>query len=341
MTITRVVFALALVLACPGAAQQGGGSPGEQFARLVNSGRHDDAERLARAGGPERTVPLAELLGLRGQQAEAESLLTAVVNDSRPGHRTAAAALAEVALKRGDRREALRRAAVLADTYQLSGSTWGVDDQIAAGRAYVVLGASESQAPRMALGAFDAAAAAAPSNVEARLRAADLLLDRYNAPDAKQSYEEVLAIAPDHPRALLGMARVLSFEGSAGAVEAARKSVEANPALVPGLLLLARFQLEAESYDSAAANAGRALAVDSTALPAWGVMGAISWLRGDSTGLRRARAEAIRIHRAPADFYSELAEAAARKWLKILRFMRLQPMSCVKRNGILWLFIMI
>jgi hypothetical protein len=39
----------------------------------------------------------------------------------------------------------------------------------------------------MALGAFDAAAAAAPSNVEARLRAADLLLDRYNAPDAKQS----------------------------------------------------------------------------------------------------------------------------------------------------------
>ncbi len=310
--MTRALFPLALVLACAGAAQQDAGPPAQRVARLAEAGRLDEAERVARAGLPDLTVPLAEVLLLRGKLVEAESLLSVAVDESRPGRRTAQAALAELSARRGNRAEALRRAAVLADAYRLAGSTWPVEDQVAAGRAYVVLGLAEAQAPRLALGAFDAAAAADPANIEARLRAADLLIDRYNAPDAKSSYEEVLAIAPGNARALLGMARVLAFENNPGAGAAVRQSVEANPALVPALLLLARLHLEAESYDSAAAVAGRALAVDSTALAAWGVVGAVAWLGGDSTAWRRARAEASRVHPAPADFYSELAEAAAR-----------------------------
>lgn len=310
--IPRALLPLALVLACAGAAQQDAGPPAERVARLANAGRLAEAERVARGGGPELTVPLAELLILRGQLVEAESLLVAAVNGSGPGARTARAALAELAARQGQRADALRLAAGLADTYLASGSGWSVADQIAAGRALVVLGLAESQAPRQALAAFDAAAAADPTNVEARLRAADLLIDRYNAPDAKTSYEEVLAMEPENARALLGMARVLAFENNAGAVGAARKAVEANPTLVPGLLFLARTYLEAESYDSAAVVAGTSLAVDSTALAAWGVMGAVAWLGGDSTGWRRARTQAARVHPAPADFYSELAEAAAR-----------------------------
>jgi len=310
--ISRALFPLALVLACAGTAQQDAGPPAERVARLVKTGRLDEAERVARGGGPELTVPLAELLILRGKLVEAESLLVAAIDSNRPGARTAQAALAELAARRGNRTAALRLAAVLADNYQLSGNGWPVPDRIAAGRAYVVLGLAESQAPRLALAAFDGAAAADPTNVEARLRAADLLIDRYNAPDAKSSYEEVLAIDPENARALLGMARVLSFGNNPGATEVVRKAVAANPALVPGLLFLARMHLEAESYDSAAAVAGKALAVDSTALAAWGVMGAVAWLGGDSTGWRQARAEAARVHPAPADFYSELAEAAAR-----------------------------
>ena len=285
--MTRALFPLALVLACAGAPQQDAGSPAQQVARLSDAGRLDDAERLARSRLPELTVPLAELLVTRGKLVEAESLLSVAVDESRPGRRTAQAALAELAARRGNRAEALRRAAILADTYQAAGAAWPVEDQIAAGRAYVVLGIAEAQAPRLALGAFDAAAAADPANIEARLRAADLLIDRYNAPDAKSSYEEVLALAPGNARALLGMARVLAFENNPGAGAAVRQSVEANPSLVPALLLLARLHLEAESYDSAATVAGRALAVDSTALAAWGMVGAVAWLGGDSTAWRR------------------------------------------------------
>jgi tetratricopeptide (TPR) repeat protein len=305
-------MALALVLACAGAAQQDDTSRARQVVTLVDAGRLDEAERLARAGGDGLVVPLAEVLLLRGRLAEAESLLTVAVLESRPGRRTAEAALAELLARRGERREALRRAAVLASAYEVDGSRWPAEDMIAAGRALVVLGMESPRAPREALAAFDAAAAADPSSVEARLRAADLLIDRYNAPDARESYQEVLAMAPGHPRALLGMSRVLSFEGNPGAGDTARRSVAVNPALVPGHLLLARMHLEAEAYDSATTAAGRALTVDSTALAAWAVLGSVAWLSGDSAGWRRARTAAARIHRTPADFYAELAEAAAR-----------------------------
>lgn len=308
----RVVLTLGLVLACAGAAQQDPANRSRQVARLVDAGRLEDAERAAREGGPALTVALGEILILRGRLVEADSLLERAVRASLPGARTAEAALAELHARRGNRSEALRRAAVLASAYEVTGSRWPAEDRVAAGRALVVLGMEAPQAPRLALAAFDAAAAADSANLDARLRAADLLLDRYNAPDARESYQEVLRLAPDHPRAVLGMARLLSFEGNPGATEAARQSLAGNPSLVPAHLLLARLHLEAEAYDSATRAAGRALAVDSTALEAWGMLGAVAWLTGDSTGWHRARAAAGRIHPRPADFYAELAEAAAR-----------------------------
>lgn len=312
MRRARIVLLLGLALACAGAAQQDAAGRAERVAVLVESGRLDDAERVARAGGDSLAVSLGEILVIRGRLAEAESLFLAAVEAQRPGFRRAQASLAELALRRGERREALRRAALLADEYQLAGASWHPDDKVAAGRAYAVLGIESSAAVRAALAAFDAAAAMDRGHVESRLRAADLLLDRYNAPDARESYREVLAIAPNHPRALLGLARVMAFEGNGAALDSARRSANLNPSLVEAHLVMARLHLEAEAYDSAARAADRALAVDSTALPAWAVLGSVAWLAGDSTAWRRARAEAGRNHPRPADFYAELAEAAAR-----------------------------
>ncbi|HUG27988.1 MAG TPA: hypothetical protein VMK53_06785, partial [Gemmatimonadales bacterium] len=312
MRRARVVLLFGLALACAGAAQQDAGTPAQRVAALVESGRLDEAQRLARDAGDSLAVQLGEILVMRGRLAEAESLFLAAVEAQRPGFRRAVASLAELALRRGDRGEALRRAALLADEYQLVGARWEADDKVAAGRAYVVLGIESAQATRSALAVFDAAAAQDPAHVGARLRAADLLLERYNAPDARQSYQDVLTIVPDHPRALLGLARVMAFEGRGAALDSARLSLRGNPSLVEAHLVVARLHLEAEAYDSASAAAGRALAVDSTALQAWAVLGSVAWLAGDSAAWQRARAEARRIHPRPADFYVELADAAAR-----------------------------
>jgi cellulose synthase operon protein C len=174
----------------------------------------------------------------------------------------------------------------------------------------VVLG--DAASVRAALRSFDAAVAADPRNVDATLRTGDLFLDKYNAPEARESYTLALQRDSGDARALLGMARVLDFEGKADALTLARRSAQRDPQLVEAQVLLARLHLEAEQYDSARIASDRALALDSLRLAPWALLGATAWLTADSLTYARARAAAERLHPRPAEFEVELAEAAVR-----------------------------
>jgi tetratricopeptide (TPR) repeat protein len=284
-----------------------------QVRALADAGKLDDAERMARSGGPSLLASLGEVLVMRGRLALADTVLKAAIVSDAGGRRTAEIALAELAFRRGDRAEAFRRASVLAGSYENPTNAWSADDRVAVGRAYVILGTRNSAAVRQALAAFDKAVAADSTNLEARLRAGDLFLEKYNSPDAKISFEDVLKRSPDHARALLGLARVAEFEGKVESMTLLRRSVTANPSLVSAQVQLARYQLEAEEFDSARVAARRALAVDSASLPAWAMLGAVAWLKGDSAEYNRAKAAAERLSSKPSDFYAEIAEAAVRQ----------------------------
>jgi tetratricopeptide (TPR) repeat protein len=251
-------------------------------------------------------------------------LVATLVAQDDPGRRVAQAGQAEVALQRGDRAEARRLARAVTAAYERDGSRWPATDRIAAARAYVVLGADDAQALRRAVAAFDAAIAADSANLDARLRLGDLFLAKYNAPDARAAYESVLRLVPGHPAALLGIAQVLAFEGQPAALDTARRALTGNGALVGAHVLLAQSYLEAEAFDSARAAAARALAVDSSAVEAWAVLGAAAWLRGDSTGLATTDAAARRYVPRPAGLYAAIAEAAARhrRYTDAVRFAR-------------------
>jgi tetratricopeptide (TPR) repeat protein len=295
-----------------GAWQQPGASRA-QVRALADAGHLDDAERMARGGGAPLTASLGEVLVMRGRLSEADSVFKAAIANDPGGRRTAEAALAELAFRRGDRTEAFRRASALTSSYENPTTAWSADDRVAAGRAYVILGTRNAGDVRKALSAFDKAVAADSTNLEARLRTGDLFLEKYNSPDAKASYEDVLKRSPDHARALLGLARVAEFERSVESMALLRRSLTANPSLVSAQVQLARYQLEAEEYDSAKVAARRALAVDSASLPAWSMLGAVAWLKGDSTEYNRTKAAAERLSSKPSDFYAELAEAAVRQ----------------------------
>lgn len=303
--------ALGLLVGLACAASQEGGSPARVRA-LAEAGRLAEAEAAARAGGTSLAVPLGEVLVLRGRLSAADSAFSAALRARTADRRTAEVALAELSAQRGDAATAERRAAALIGAYERDAAGWTVEDHTAAGRAYVVLGANDPQAFKAALRAFDAAVAIDSTAVEPRLRLGDLFLDKYNAPDARASYRDALKVAPKNPRALLGLARVLSFEGNPEATAALRASLATNPALAPAHVLLGRLYLDAEAYDSSAAAAGRALSVDSTSIEAWALLGATALLSGDSTGFSRIRAQVAAVHPRPALFYSEIAEAAAR-----------------------------
>lgn len=302
-----LVLGLPLLLAPCGHAQ----AP-QSVRHLAEQGKLAEAEALARNGGDSLLVSLADLLVTRGALDSANVLYQSAVARRLPQFRSAQVGRAEIAMRRGDRVAALEGARTLVGEYGRRSGEWTADDRIAVGRAYLLLGGEDAQSVRQALALFDQATALTPDDPDGTLRAADLLLDKYNAPDAQAGYAAVLARDSSNARARFGVARVLAFAGNAGALEATRGALEVNAALVPARLLLARLHLEAEGYDSATAAVSRALAVDSTAMAAWATLGAIAWLRADSTGLQRAEARAQALSRAPADFYAELAEAAAR-----------------------------
>jgi tetratricopeptide (TPR) repeat protein len=163
---------------------------------------------------------------------------------------------------------------------------------------------------RNALAAFDAAWDADQANLDARLRAGELFLEKYNAPDAKASFEEVLRKAPNDARALLGLSRVAAFSGHAPAAPLLRRALDANPSLVDARVMLAEQHLAAEAYDSAAIATRAALQVDSASMEAWSMLGAVAWLQGDSVQYRAALASARRLDPRPAEFFAELAASA-------------------------------
>jgi cytochrome c-type biogenesis protein CcmH/NrfG len=284
--------------------------PRDAVRALADAGRLDEAIVAARAGGPTLTAVLGEVLVMRGRLAEADSALRAAIARQSAGWRSASIALAELAERRGEHIDAARAAAALTQAYERAAADWTSDDRVAAGRAYLLLSRGNAGAVRSALAAFDAAYAADRTNLDARLRAGELFLDKYNAPDAKASFDDVLRSAPNNARALLGLSRVASFSGDGPSSPLLRRSLAANPALVPAQLLLARTHLDAEAYDSATTAVRAALAVDSSSIPAWSLLGAIAWLRGDSAQLAVARDAARRLNPRPAEFYTELADAA-------------------------------
>lgn len=310
MALRLVAMVLALGMTdSRGPAQQAPSSPEARVRALAESGQLAEAERMARAGGAELLLPLGEVLALQGKLAAAESAFAAV--PAGPNRRTAQASLAELAMRRGDVSTAHRLGEAVVAAYEADGARWSAADKIAAGRAYVVLAPGDAEAARGALRAFDAAVSTDSSLIEPRLRTGDLFIDHYNAPDAEASYQDALRLAPNNPRALLGLAKVQQFKGG-DPMDLLRRSLGGNPALVPALILLGELHLDAEAHDSAAAVGARALAIDSTAQGGWALLGTAALLRGDSAGYQRAQVSARRFHPRPADFFALSAEWMAR-----------------------------
>jgi tetratricopeptide (TPR) repeat protein len=219
---------------------------------------------------------------------------------------------AERAAARGDRVDATTRARRIVSTGE-NASTLTSAELVSVGRAYVLLGTGDANAVRSALRAFDRAAQLDSNNLEAQRRAGDLFLDKYNAPDARVSFDAVLKRAPNDAGALLGLARVEEFEGKGTAMATARKSIEANPRNADALAYVARLHLESEVFDSARGYAQRAVSVDSANADAWALLGATAWITGDSASYRRALAAATALQPRPSTFFTELADAAVRQ----------------------------
>ena len=249
---------------------------------LALVGRYEEAEEAARDGrdryGAALENVLGEVLVEMGRHQEAAASFRAAMADGADDQVTARVNLAELQLRTGQRDEAMRTFDAFIDFYNRTTSLSSAE-LTAVGIAVRHLGVEESPLLQDALRAYDEAVAADPTNPEPHLRTGQLFLDTYRSPDARESYQQVLARNPRHPQAILGMALAHEFDGSPEAMATARSALEINPDLVPARTLLARLHLRLEDYPAAEEEARAALEVNPSSLEALSVLAATFFLR--------------------------------------------------------------
>ncbi len=250
---------------------------------------------------------LGEILYETGRLESAEEAFERSLAGRASDRLTAELNLAVTRFERGEREESLRRFDRFIDVYNTSQSL-SSETLTAVGTACRYLGALNPQLFKDALKAFDEAVAADRGNLEPRLRTGELLLEKYNSTDAQETFKEILSINPTHPRALLGLAQVLHFNGSPEALDLVHKALEVNPNLVPARGFAARLELELENYEEAAREAEAALEVNPHSFDALSILAAARFLKGDKPGFDEAEARVLALNPRHADFYNTLAD---------------------------------
>ncbi|MDE2872406.1 MAG: tetratricopeptide repeat protein [Gemmatimonadota bacterium] len=294
---------------------------------LRETGDHDGAVKAAERG-VERGVPAARaLLGAAlmdvGRIAEARTALQAGAREPGPPGAAARVELGILEYRYGDRGTARDLFDGFIDYYN-DARTLSAAELTSVGRALVHLSRWDYEYAHDALRALDEAIAAGPLDHAARLAAAELFLERYDARQAADAFQAVLAENPAHPGALLGLARVARLEGGGNATETIEAALATNPGLPGARTLLARLRLLGGSREQALEQAERVLKVNAADLEALGTKAAILHLSGNDTGFRTVMAEIGTLTAFPTEPLIVLSELSAdhRKYGDALAFAR-------------------
>ncbi len=208
--------------------------------------------------------------------------------------------------------------AALIASYQ-AGRLTASDQLAAAARALIRGGRDDPGLFHDALAAYDQAIAAEPGDLDLQVELGDFFLSKYNGQDARETYEQVLASNPEHPEALLGLARVRRFDGATDVFELTTRVLESHPGHAGAHLLQARQYLDLEDHAAADREAEQALESAEASLEdrvqAQALLAASALLTGDRERTQR-RFERLEqdASRAPQAFIT-LAEVAARNRL--------------------------
>jgi cellulose synthase operon protein C len=279
---------------------------------LVLTGQYALAEELAReAPDP---LPLANALGevlvQRGKLDDADASFRRAMDGGAPDRLTAEVNLGELLFNRGDIDGAMQRFDRFIDIYNNADGQLRAPDLVAVGRAVRYLGRTQSALFQDALRAFDEASTFDPGFAAARVGAGELFLEKYSSPEAKTEFEGVLSTNPRHPGALLGMAKALSFDGTAEAGSFLIRLLEVNPNHVEARSILAMQHLTRENTAEARVQAELALEVNPNSLVALTALAGAHLHSGELADFRRVRAHALSINPRYAGLDTELSELA-------------------------------
>jgi tetratricopeptide (TPR) repeat protein len=291
---------------------------------LAEVGRYEDALEAVREAPPAIGTELAntagEILYELGQIDRAREEFVRAVQGGAVDRNSARLNLAIIEWRYGDRDAAFAAFDSFIDLY--NGSTpLSSTDLTAVATAVQYLGIREHALFQDALRAYDEAVAADPGNLEPRVLIGELFLDKYNGPEADAALREVLESNPNHPRALLGLARAMKFNGTVGVMDQVEAALEQNENFTAARVFKARLHLEVENHDDARAELKRALEVNPVSLEALSVLAASHYLRGESEQYRRIRDQVTTLSPTHAELYNDIADLSvqSRKYVEAAR----------------------
>ena len=174
------------------------------------------------------------------------------------------------------------------------------------------MGIAEHELFQDALRAYDEAIAADPKGLDARVLIGELFLEKFDGTEADASLKGVLAQNPKHPRALLGMARAMEFNGTTGVIDQVKVALENNPNLVAGRVFKAWLHLGVRNHEEARVELEAALEVNPVSLEALSALAASHYLRGEVSDYERVRDRVRELSPSYGDFFNDIAELSVK-----------------------------
>ncbi len=136
----------------------------------------------------------------------------------------------------------------------------------------------------------------------------DLLFDKYNEPEAIDSYKDALKIDPKLPEAQLGMAKALALTEPQKSQQSLDAVLGQNPSYPEARIFLANQLIDSEEYDKAEAEIIKAQQINPQSAEAFSLLAAINYLRGNQDEFNKYVQKVLQTNPNYSDLYYTLAE---------------------------------
>ena len=304
--VAGVVVPLFAALLIAQAPRRASTSPLEAATRAFIEGRYDEVDTLSEkldARAPGVVALKARAAIARGRYAEAESILRPVAMRAPASDAALELGLLEQLLGRAEATATLERVAAPAQRAAQA------DDLARSGRALRALGRFQE-----AKAAYNAASKAAPGDAAIETAWGEMLLEKYNKPEALKSFQAALQRDPRWTPALLGSARTLADENPPQAIAVAKRALEINPSYVDAHVFLASQAVDADHRDEARQLLEKALVVNPSSLEAHAWLAALDYVEDKEKDFEAEVAKALAVSPGYGEVYRVPGELAARNY---------------------------
>ena len=279
----------------------------QQTTSALAHGQVEDAETLAAsraADDPAAAAVRARILISRGRYEAAEELLVPIA---------AANPRSDAALELGLLRMRLgRKTEAFDDLARVLQGAAGFRQAVDLYRAGLAARALDEF--RQANTYLRRAAGLAAGDAAIRVAWGDLFLEKYNYPDAVQSFSEAVEIDDQWAPAHLGLARALAGENPPGARAAAERALSIDPSYVAAHLLVAELALDEGNRDEGHAAIERALGVNPSSLEARALLAATAYVDDRPSDFEAEVSRALALNPVYGDVYRIAGSLTARNY---------------------------